>query len=404
MCYTVLVSKRLSIETLDAEHLFKYVASSMQNKLSARNNIPFPFMNTESMGVMAMKVVFLALLLILLPVYETMASASSSAPILRLKRGHFDPVKSVSLNIRNFIPATSAKSSMTATYGGGDYYIVQFDGKIQSSWKDSLKAFGVTFFDYIPEYAYIIKADSSKLLDIEKTTHVRWLGDYAPELRVSDEVYDVSPKNYEKQGGMVPLNVTVFPGEDASAFTLKMNELGAEGLQVSESAWGLRFRMSFPLRNVELLAAINGVKWVESEHEPQLCNNVSTDIMEARSVRETIWPASNGKLYGEGQTIAICDTGIDKGGQPGMHTDFLNGQGNSRIQVDTLFDDCVDLDGHGTHVAGIGSRQWSPLRSQSCRKRLSRFVLCGNSAQGQRVHSALQSVSHYPRIKAAISI
>jgi hypothetical protein len=84
--------------------------------------------------------------------------------------------------------------------------------------------------------------------------------------------------------------------------------------------------------------------------------------MNARTPRET-----HG-LYGEGQTVGICDTGLDRGvADPvNLHDDFEDGSGNSRVIriFDRVGDGANDVNsGHGTHVAGsvLGNGMRTPL-------------------------------------------
>ena len=83
----------------------------------------------------------------------------------------------------------------------------------------------------------------------------------------------------------------------------------------------------------------------------KLDNNVSTDVMNVRTPRDT-----HG-LYGEGQTVGVCDTGLDKGvtDPANLHEDFLDGAGGSRVTqiFDRVGDGASDVNsGHGTHVSG----------------------------------------------------
>ena len=50
---------------------------------------------------------------------------------------------------------------------GTGYYIVQFDGPIAAIGVDDLEAAGVAVFDYIPDYAFIVKMDDASRAAVE---------------------------------------------------------------------------------------------------------------------------------------------------------------------------------------------------------------------------------------------
>lgn len=80
----------------------------------------------------------------------------------------------------------------------------------------------------------------------------------------------------------------------------------------------------------------------------------------------TVW--NDLGIYGQGQVVCVCDTGIDQGSADpfSLHDDFEDGAGNSRIlQIfDLSGDGPADYDGHGTHVAGsvLGNGTMSAAR------------------------------------------
>jgi subtilisin family serine protease len=100
------------------------------------------------------------------------------------------------------------------------------------------------------------------------------------------------------------------------------------------------------------LSTLTGIKKVEPEPKWKLYNNIAADIMTVRTSRDT-----HG-LYGLGQTVGICDSGLDQGTviPSGLHDDFEDGDGTSRVIQ--IFDVAGDSDtsdvnsGHGTHVSG----------------------------------------------------
>jgi len=100
-------------------------------------------------------------------------------------------------------------------------------------------------------------------------------------------------------------------------------------------------------QNVKEIAKIKGVEWVEREVQPVVFNDVAVVITGASAERQDF------NIYGNGESIAVSDTGLDRGVNDGtMHNDF---QGRILNLIDVA--NCCstgpdDDNGHGTHVAG----------------------------------------------------
>ncbi|TVQ36294.1 MAG: hypothetical protein EA370_08360 [Wenzhouxiangella sp.] len=62
---------------------------------------------------------------------------------------------------------TTALASLKASVGAYDYYQVQFDGPIQLPWQAALEASGVEILDYVPDFAYLVRAASSPDRDLQ---------------------------------------------------------------------------------------------------------------------------------------------------------------------------------------------------------------------------------------------
>ncbi|SMF28704.1 S8 family serine peptidase [Desulfovibrio gilichinskyi] len=245
-------------------------------------------------------------------------------------------------------------SSDTTSVEEYDYYVVQFSGPVQPSWKEALSGLGAVFFDYIPQYAFIIKLGNAKVDAVSELGFVRWIGKYDADLKLSRDVYDISPEKLKAQESILKVRVVAFPGEDINSLVNAISSAGGTVVSSSSSTWSIRVEVKISIKNVRGLKNIKGVKWVERVPEHHTNNNIATGIVEARSAQGKTWPVSGGNLFGEGQIIAVCDSGIDTGNISTIHKDFSDGQGGSRIIDNIVFPDASAIDylGHGTHVAG----------------------------------------------------
>jgi subtilisin family serine protease len=294
----------------------------------------------------------LALFLALMMAGPSSPALAGEALLIKLGSSHFDPLQQA--------PAGGGKYQIMQSIepGQAGYYLVQFDGPIYEEWKEALKAQGVEIFDYVPDFAFLVRMDSGLEEAVRGLDHVRWVGVYQPSYRVSTEVKTMSgevtlgvgDRKAGSLGGL--LRVTVFPGADVSGITASITSLGGQVLETTTTNWKTTLKVSIDLDQVPALSALTGVKWVEKYPEWKLHNDKATDIMGVRP------PRDDHGLYGSGVTVAVCDTGLDKGTTPlgTLHRDFNDGSGGTRVMH--IYDLALDgapsdvRSGHGTHVAG----------------------------------------------------
>ena len=269
--------------------------------------------------------------------------------LIRLGREHFDPLRRS--------PAQIEGIKQIQTYDGEQtgYYIVQFDGPVENSWKEALKDTGADIFDYIPDFAFIVRMDPTEEDTVCALSHVRWIGIYQPCYRISqsalDKTFTKGKEAAEAETPGVLLRITVFPGEDLDRIKSEITALDGMILDEVTTGWKSTLKVEVSSDRIANLPAIPGVKWVEPWPKWRLHNDKSTDVMNIRTPRNT-----HG-LYGAGQTVGVCDTGLDQGSASpaDLHDDFEDGSGGSRVTqiFDRAEDGADDVNsGHGTHVAG----------------------------------------------------
>ena len=251
---------------------------------------------------------------VMLPLLTAAVAVLASAPLceasgveLKLRVGAFDPV----VQSPPVLPASVrplAQDYPTST----SIYIVQCTGPILQQWRDAIEASGAEILGYLPDFAYKVRVASEELKAIEDLPFVRWTGPVLPDFKVEPELLEA--------GKQARLRVAGY-GPDGSG---KLTEGDA--------------------RVAAALAANEEVAWVEEYTEPHLCNNVARELM-------GVLPAwRDYGLYGSGQVIGVCDTGLDTGSSSGLSADFAG-----RLRAALAYgrsNDWSDADGHGTHVAG----------------------------------------------------
>jgi subtilisin family serine protease len=285
------------------------------------------------------------------PAHLTQPGHSKSNSIkIRLNNHHFDPLRKIpSDHISNKI--SQLKKQKTGDSNRPEYYIVQFDAPIQNLWKKDLKDAGAKILDYVPDFAFIIRLAPDSEQKVRALPHVRWLGEYQPSFKLSRKLADPAYANSNKDK-RVSLQLSLFPDEDNDA--IKAGISGLDGIIENETTtkWKAKLKISISANKLNELSALTGIRIIEPEPKWKLHNNIAADIMTVRTPRDTYG------LYGLGQTVAVCDTGLDQGltNAANLNDDFEDGDNASRVIQ--IFDVAGDSDtsdensGHGTHVSG----------------------------------------------------
>ncbi len=268
---------------------------------------------------------------------------------------------------------------------GMHHYIVQFIGPTKEEWKEEINKLGGILCDPLPSFSYMVEMNGQTRDKVVKLPFVRWLGHYDTSYRLSPELLDeiteaqrvlTQPRAAAKEAVGKPImskkappvpntfSVSFQTKENLNQAQQKIRSEGAKITSVSESSKTLT--VSFLPETPQLadklkkLAAIHGVRSIDALRIRQLRNNIATRIM-ADSLGS---PDLNLPLTGEGEIIAVADTGIDTGDSSTIHEDF-----RGRIEeikswpIQPAFNDYVnnpggddgaaDVDsGHGTHVSG----------------------------------------------------
>jgi hypothetical protein len=279
--------------------------------------------------------------------------APVGAPI-HLQAGTFTPTQGETLAIPQNLSIPGYPP------GQPGYYIVQFSGPIQGEWKARVSDLGAVLLEYIPDGAFIVYIDDVAKGQIETLPEVVWIGLYQPAYKLSPELYTAQ--------GILDLVVLTFPTEPVNEISSQVEAMGAQVQDTTSTGrFGGLLRLTLDAANLPDLARIPAVHWIEPFYERELFSDVarSDQAMDA----ETVW-ASLG-LYGEGQIVAVSDTGLDVGDLDDIHNDFRGNptgcSGTDRIvatfaraRPGDWSDSCrcryiiwwIYYGGHGTHVSG----------------------------------------------------
>lgn len=245
-----------------------------------------------------------------------------------VKYGTFDPLVGEPL-----IPT----DLRTATVPGQDnYFIVQFAGPIEDGWTSQVEALGAKLLDYIPDFAFIAQMTPEIAEKARSLEAVRWVGLFHPAYRIDPEL--------RRASGNVRVKLAMFRGRASAQARLEVEHVRGTLHEWADGPRGAHMDATVPANCLARLAQVPEVEWIEPYRERKLHNNVARGIMNVPAT----W--SGAGLYGSGEIVAVCDTGLDTGSQSTLSADFAG----RVIKTYALGrkNKWNDPHGHGTHVAG----------------------------------------------------
>lgn len=283
---------------------------------------------------MLRKIFIILFILFLCPLTIRVAAGAE----VRLHTGNFDPQIGNSLEIIQ---------ALTDTKNVEKYYILQFSGPVQESWKTQVESCGVRLFSYVPDFAFIARISTNMLPYLYKLSCVQAITELPAEAKISLAAYK---KSAEGSGIKCDFVVRIFEDESISNVQSKIKDLGGIVSAVNSVGSSSYCNVSVLGGKILELAEIDGIRWIDVPAAITFKNNSAGRITGTRSV----W-ADYG-YYGEGQIVAVLDSGLCSGDVNNMHPDFSDGKGGSRIAalVAAPFNKVglVYNAVHGTHVAG----------------------------------------------------
>ena len=260
-----------------------------------------------------------------------------------------DPMlQAPSLAAADLVPVDASKS---------DFLLIQTREPLGPGQKAELAGLGVVILEYVPESTYIAGYRPADLGPIRGLAYVSWVGVYlrgfklAPALltpagdMTAVELLDVTGLPTDAMMRQ-PRKVDVVlqngvPPESVREKVANAAHLDAQALVAGSH----KFRITVQQRYLKDLAAIDEVRHIEDVVRLKLHNNIARGILGVNPIG-----VSPFRLEGQGQIVAIADTGFDKGSTTDVHPAFTG-------RVLKLYplgrpDDPSDPDGHGTHVTG----------------------------------------------------
>jgi len=286
--------------------------------------------------------------------------SESGPPSLRLQFATFDPAEIDSLGI--------PQELMLRSYppGAEGLYIAQFSGPLIAEQREALLDAGAEIIRYLPDYAYLAVMGDQALSRVSSwpmdgSWEAIWVGLYQPAFKIGPDVLQAGSGDDEW-----PTVIIQQFGESEEALrqlSEAVLESGANVEILSSSIWKVKQRLRVKVQRDDLYQFVTqvalrpNVVWIGKYYAPVLFNYNSRWICQSYvKCRTPVWDRG---IHGEGQIVAVCDTGLDADmcffydQSHGLPNSSVNhGQRKTIVYQDFARTGDWDGYGHGSHVAG----------------------------------------------------
>ena len=258
------------------------------------------------------------------------------------------------------MPPVSKQGVSGASRASSEYLIVQFDRPIDEEAKARIEQSGVDIIGYIPNRALLVRAsvEEEAALDAEV---VRWVGEYRAEYKVSPEIGSREHADLARAADdHFWLTVEVFPGEDLRAAAAAVEGTGAVVLAVDDGAYAQRLQVRARPAQIESIAQIPAVQWIEEWPEITDRNDSNGWILQSNVLDGT--PLWDRGIRGAGQIVGHID-GLLKMDSCYFMDPVDNTPGpNHRKVVAYRSSTGQGAQSHGTHTAGTIAGDQEPIQ------------------------------------------
>jgi subtilisin family serine protease len=252
------------------------------------------------------------------------------------------------------------------------HFLVQFIGPVKSDWLAQVKRAGGEIREPMGGFVYTVRAKPAVASKIEALRCVRWVGHFPHANRIAKSAGRKLSGTPVDDRAELPrrkvladvFNVEFFGPKEAKAAVRVLKQLGLELLSNDSASELLVVRTkgsaSQRQKQIRELSAVHGVRRIRERTTRRTCNNVAAGLMGTTTTLHNLGLG----LSGEGEIIAVCDTGLDTGDPATIHPDFadrvvaiksypLTADLDTYVKNPRADDGPSDLDsGHGSHVAG----------------------------------------------------
>ncbi|MBI5805984.1 S8 family serine peptidase [candidate division TA06 bacterium] len=194
------------------------------------------------------------------------------------------------------------------------YYIVQFNGPIQESWRKDLEAEGAEIMFYLPDYAFVVRMKESTRAKLVNTKgNISYTGLFQPAYKISDRA---QARASNAKGGTFRATILVFSPEDIDVTVSQVEAIVGHKIFMKSSVewapgkWNKKIFVDVTKDQMTSLANAKGIYWIEPMNKFKTQNYNSQPCMQSGVIPGAyrgIWARG---ILGQGQIVQDLDTGI----------------------------------------------------------------------------------------------
>lgn len=193
------------------------------------------------------------------------------------------------------------------------YYIVQFNGPIQESWRKGLEAEGAEIMFYLPQYAFVVRMnEAARAKLVNAKGNIRYTGLFHPAYKISQRAV---AKASNAKGGTFRATILVFSPEDMAATVNQVETIVGHKIFMKSQVewapgkWNKKIFVDVTKEQLNSLANAKGIYWIEPMPKHDINNYNSQPVMQTGVLtagNRNIWAKG---IRGEGQVVQDLDTG-----------------------------------------------------------------------------------------------
>ncbi len=270
------------------------------------------------------------------------AMAAQAGEVLRLK--------ATGLIRGENLPKLAALSSSAQ---GNDLFLVQWKASVSEKEKAEVESFGLHFLGYVPDDAFLLQGTAAQAAKVEHLAFIRTISPFVAGMKLEPELTRHGVFSFQE---LAQVSIQLAPGANVAAVLLLLTdttEIGGGiivGSSLVSDLWKIAQRPDvlwieryLPMRSFGLSAEELGV-------QPQLRGGTRTGYESGTKVLnvDSLYAKD---MNGQGQLVAVADTGLDTGDMATLSADF-QGQVKTGLAMGLGGHSWGDPMMHGTHVSG----------------------------------------------------
>jgi subtilisin family serine protease len=245
-------------------------------------------------------------------------------------------------------------SVLSASFSEHQLFLVQWKGAVHENEKSEVTALGLKVLNYFPDDAFLVQGDASAAHAAQKLSFVRLVTPFTAAMKVEREL---APNGIMSANVLTEVAVQLAPGAN-KAEVISALQSGVDtgmgiivGRTTTARAWAIADREDvlwieryLNMRTFDLKPSELGITPSTQPDPTRTGFESGVRILNADSFY------SKG-MTGEGQVVAVADTGLDTGDVNTLNADF-QGQLKVGLAMGLGGSSWGDPEMHGTHVSG----------------------------------------------------